>query len=508
MNPTKDDVHDPYLLNNIDKVSQSIALAVAENKKISIFLDIDTDGITGGAILYKYLKNFTDNVCYFHAQRSMGHGLENAVNIIPESTDVLLIIDSSTDSWQACKEVSERGIEILIVDHHPSKKNNTYATIVNPHLDDYPNKDISGAGLAWKLCKVLDDIFNTYLADEYIDIAGIGMLGDMMDMSVLENRYIVSEAINNIKNPGLIALFKKKGKNPLYVNASDIVYTVTPMLNATARQDKIELGVRLIVTDDEDEIREIVKAIDACNEERKVEQSQFFKKFSSKVNPNDNIIIVLDNQIGKGYSGLVANQLAQHYKKPALILINDGKVYQGSYRSYGDFELGKYFETLPQVTNVGGHQNAGGIQVPLDKIKEFVIAANKGLEGVKFEQVIEYDLEIDAKDINEELIAKVKNFFKVTGRNFSEAKFLVNNLFVVNKDMLGKEVKETVKIECEGLDLLKFKTNEEFYESIPIFGEVKAIGTLNTNVFWKMGKNGKRQMVKTNQLLIEDLQVG
>src|SRR5206468_7333416 len=133
----------------------------------------------------------------------------------------------------------------------------------------------------------------------------------------------VNEAINNVQNKGLLAVLKKKNKNPLYINSTDIAFTISPMLNACTRKDRMEIGLELLTCDDEDRCKKLVKEIESMNEDRKSEQTAYLEQYKEQINSEDNVIIIRDDTIIKNYSGLVANQLAQAYKLPALIIIKD-----------------------------------------------------------------------------------------------------------------------------------------------------------------------------------------
>lgn len=511
LNPTHEDLHDPFELENIEVARDVIIRAIGEKVKIAVSADCDCDGVNSAAIMYMYLKKFTDNVVYIHGQREHGHGIHTMMDEIPKDTSLLIIVDSSSSEWKECLELKKRGIKTIIIDHHPIEDENRHCILVNPQNDSYPNKELSGSGLVWKVCQVLDDYYRTDYADEFIDLAAVGLSADMMDMKAMENRYIIHRGLSNIRNNGLMAILKVKGKNPKYLSSTNIGYDIAPFINAAARMNKIELALELLTCDDYDQCLKLAKDIEKLNKERKGKQSDFADDIIKEVNDSHNIIIVVNGNVGKSFAGLVANELAQKYQRPCLILAQDdgdGKLYNGSYRSYGGFDLKSYFSSLSTVESTGGHPEAGGVSIKVENFDAFIQEAVYGLRDANFEQVIEYDLEIDVDEITEDFIKKVCYFYRISGKNFNEAKFLVRGLSVFNKEMLGKETKETLKIDCGDVQLLKFKVNEEYEQSIPDDGAIDVIGTLNLNTFPKRIKGTKNyEVIKTNQIFVTDFKV-
>lgn len=506
--PDRNEMHSPWLLKNMAEAVNKIDEAITNGKMITIYLDVDADGVNSGAVMYRYLKNFTDNVQYFHAQRSQGHGLKPVIDKIPENTELLIIVDSSSNDTKYCKQIVEdMNIDIVIIDHHEIEEDNPYCILVNPQQKDcqYPNKEISGAGVTWKVCCALDRHYNEDFASELIDLATVGIIGDMMSMKELENRAIISQGLIRVKNKGIYTILSKKGKNLTDLTAKDIAYDVVPLLNAAARMDRIELAVQMLISDDPNEVLQLHKEISSLNAKRKSTQSIHIDKFKEMVNEDDKIIIIVDNQVGKSFAGLIANDLAQKYKRPCIVLgIDKDGNYAGSFRSYGNFLLKDYLSSLKEVESAAGHQSAGGVNIKKHSFDEFVKSANGGLKDVEFDQSIEYDLSLDANEINEDLIRRLKNFYRISGKGFEEGKFLIKNLFVSDKNLIGSN-KDTVKIDCDPLVLMKFKVDQDYFDGVPIFSEIEAIGTLNINE-WKVFRP-KFKIHKTNQLFIEDYRV-
>jgi single-stranded-DNA-specific exonuclease len=497
LHPSFDDLHDPYTLDNIEIARNKILNAIHNHKFISIYADIDCDGITAASIMYNYLRNFTDKVAYFHSQRSQGHSIDVGYELIPPETELLIIVDSSTSSDKTCRMISEKGIDIIIIDHHEPENKNPYALIINPQLDNYKNKNISGAGLAFKMIQVLDDTLASDTYMDFIDLAGIGLYGDAMSMREPENRYIVDQALKSITNPGIRALLTVTNKNMLNLTSTDLAYSIVPMLNGASRMDKIELALELLTCDDLDRCMELAKEIQKLNEERKKEQKQWIEKLSSQINEDDKAIVLIDDDIGKGFTGLISGDIASKYQRPVITMSRNGDKYHGSFRSYGDFNLKEFLATVPYATFAAGHSLAGGVGCNTKDLEAFKKYINDALKDYTFEQSIEYDLDLDAEEITEDLIEQVLQFNRITGVGMPSARFKVSNLMVHDTKMVGSKKKETANIICDDLILVKFKTTEEFLNNFSVFDAIEVVGTLN---LFKPYRGSVRK-----QILIEDI---
>ncbi|EJW13899.1 single-stranded DNA-specific exonuclease (plasmid) [Paenibacillus alvei DSM 29] len=273
MNPPSSFVNSPYSLLNMDTAVEMILKAIHKQMKICIVADIDTDGVCSTGIMYNYLRELTQNVVYIHAQRSQGHGLETVLDKIEDDVDLVIIVDSSSNSVEACKELHDKGLPIVIIDHHEVDRENPYATIVNCQLGDYPNKHLSGSAMCYKVCQVIDEYLSIELADDFRDLSAIGIVADMMDVRNMENRYLIYNGINNINNLGIKEILKQsKIDFSEGINSTNISFKIAPIIGACSRFDKIELALELVTCDDEVRVKELVKEMISMNEERKANQ--------------------------------------------------------------------------------------------------------------------------------------------------------------------------------------------------------------------------------------------
>lgn len=521
--PSEEELHSPYLLKNIEAARDRIVEAIELKQSIGVHLDCDNDGLNSGAVMDHYLRNFTNNVQLIYNERSIGHGIGLTMTI--PKVDLLIILDSSSNDIEKCKELADQGIDIIIIDHHTVDEDNYHCILVNPQQVDceYPNKESSGSLLTWKMCQVLDDYFHESYSDSLLEFAAFGLYGDMMSVGTenFENRYLVSTFLDNILSYGLKALIKVLNKENQKLNGTTIGYNLAPFINAATRLDRLELALNLLTSDDPEEALSLAVELKELNELRKKVQKEAVARLRQDVNEEDKCIVLIDSSLGKGYNGLVANDLAGIYQRPVIVLGVVGDELHGSFRSYAEFDFLAFLSTFEMVINTGGHPEAGGVKILANDLELFKEALNEKLEHETFEQIVEYDFELDASEINENLITKVQNFCRVSGTGFEDAKFMIRNLVVNEKKIVGSG--DTLKLGClietdtwfmdkedikntkPSFVVMKFKADEETIEGINEDDKIDVIASLNLNLWTKY--KPKYEIVKTKQLFIEDYRV-
>ncbi|WP_353049448.1 DHH family phosphoesterase [Paenibacillus sp. ISL-20] len=473
-----------------------------------MFGDCDFDGVVSGIELYKLLLNFTDNVELKYVERSSGHGSQHIIEEIPDDTALYIAVDSSSNDVEEMKYLASRGIECLIIDHHAVAVENPYAILVNPQQEGckYPNKNSCGGLLVYKVCQVIDDYMNTNYSEKYKDLPGFALLADMMSMREPENRYYVYYSLNNLNHVGLKKLFLAMNSDIQNLTSTDFVYGVSPAVTAATRMDNIRLAIDfLMCSEDSFELDDYVNQLVKVNEYRKQVQTEALKRLKPTVNHNDKVVVVVDPTIGKGLNGLVAQELSKSFNRPAIVLGNgEYDTYAGSFRGLEDFSMLNLLNSCESVIYAAGHDGAGGLQAQKKNLSSLVNELNEKLKDFEADDTLYYDLSFHIDEINERLINQLNEFYRVSGSGFKPGKFLVTGLFVEDKKLMGK-LSNTVKIFCDKIHLMKFKTDVEYYDNIPVFSEIEAIGTLNINE-WKVYKP-RFKKVKTNQLYIDDYKI-
>jgi single-stranded-DNA-specific exonuclease RecJ len=439
-------------------------------------------------------------------ERSEGHNINGLVETIPESTKVLIAVDSSSNDVETMKLLSSKGIDCLIIDHHTVTVDNPYAILVNPQQEgcSYPNKNACGGLLVFKVCQVIDDYMNTYYSNKLDDLPGFALMADMMSMLELENRYYAKQSLKNLHHAGLKALFQAMNYDLLNLSATDFLYGVSPAVTAATRADNIQLAIDfLMCVDDSDDIKGLAKELVKANEKRKEVQAEALQRLKPTIDESNKTIIVVDPSLGKGMMGLVAQELSRTFNRPAIVL-GEGDTedaYAGSFRGLEDFSMLDLLADCDNVFYTGGHPGAGGVQLLKVNLGKLQYELNKKLTNFEADDSLYYDLEFNLSDVNENLVNYLNEFYRITGNKFKQGKFLIRGLFVSDKKLMGKSA-NTVKVDCDKIQLMKFKTDEQYFNSVPVFSEIEAIGSLNINI-WKVYKP-KFKITKTLQLFIDD----
>ena len=333
----------PYeKLENINKAVELFMKHFNNKDKIEILVDEDPDGFCSAAMIYSYIKKMDGSypVEYILHTRAKAHGLDDDI-VIPDNTKLLVIPDAGTNDTEQCKELSEKSIDILILDHHESEEKNPYALIVNNQMSkDYSNKDFCGAGVVYKFLQALDAETWNEFADDYLDLCALANISDVMDMRSFETRYITNLGLLNIKNKCFQSLIKAQdysmnGK----VNIHNIQWYITPILNGMIRigsADEKELLFRAFIETDEffeykkratknrpsETIQESIydRAARLCKN-AKARQDKMKEKGVKAISevidelPLDDKVIMVDvsDLLDSGLTGVVAIKIAEQY---------------------------------------------------------------------------------------------------------------------------------------------------------------------------------------------------
>lgn len=525
LQPSENDLHNPYLMKNIEDASNRIIRAIGDNQKIVVSYDPDADGITATTIMLRYLSNYTDNVDFIYGERNDGHGINEMIAVKKldkqkdkeriilnksnsdkiRQADLLIIIDSSSNDVAGCKFIKEKlETDIIILDHHEIEEKNPHVLLVNPQQSNclYPNKHLSGAGVVFKVLQVMEDTLDSVDVWQYIDLVAVGMYADMMRVDVLENRYLILHGMRNIKNVGLARILKG-GKVNTYggIKGDDIGFTIAPLINGAARMDNIKLAIDILMEDDDKIAMKTRLQMQKLNEKRKEIQKEIVGRYSKLVNENQKILFVMDDESSKGFNGLVAQQLSDKYKRPVVVgRLHNGKL-SGSFRSFGGFKLKSFLNQFDEDMDVKGHPMAGGIvDFPEEKLENLYTYIQRHMPELDdTEPTVMYDLAIKAEEVAEYL-PFIEKFNHLAGTGFPRINTRVNGVRVEESNCIGA-TRETVKITTlDGIELIKFRVNESYASELGIFDEIDVIGNISMNEFYNFKT---KVMKKTPQVMIE-----
>ena len=511
---------------------------------ICVVVDSDVDGFTSAAIFIQYFKKFNNAVHIKPILHSgKGHGLSDTIDKILEiketSDDIVRFVvlpDSSSNDYEFHERLGAEGIRCLVLDHHIVESDthfSDYAIIVNNQLSpNYKNKDLCGAGVTWQFCRYEDKCYETNYANEFIDLAALGIISDMMSMLSLENRYIVHTGLNNINNYFFKALCEKQsfsmgGK----VNPISVAFYITPLINAMIRagaEDEKQRCFQAFIdghalveshkrgakgTFEEVAIESARECINARAKQNRI-LDKAVEELEIKIAKHDllsNKILFVrleeDDQFPPELNGLVAMKLSAKYKKPTIVArLNDEGEIKGSSRGLNESELTSFknfMDNSGYFTFTAGHDNACGIGILDKNLAAFHEYANKELANVNFgESWYEVNFERIAADTDiEDLIVDITEHEDIWGQSNPQPLIHIKDINITKNDiqLLGKN-QDTLKITKFGVVYMKFHARQMIEELAQYPGEIKleVVGRANLNEW--MGNY-------TSQIFIDNYQI-
>lgn len=544
LNLNKNCIHDYYLLDNIKKAVDCFVSHINSGTRIHIIVDSDVDGYTSASMLYRYIKYIDSsvNVTYsLHTKKQ--HGLSNDV-VVPDDCNLLIIPDAGSNDTEQCKALSDKGIDIIILDHHICDKENPYAIIVNNQACEYPNKNFCGAGIVYKFLKAVDDELWDNYADQMLDIVALGNISDVMDMRECETRFLVDEGLLQIRSKLFKALIAKQSYSMKdIVNITSVQFYITPILNALIRvgseEDKELLFRAFIETDEvfkykkrgeENEIDETIYdrvarlCYNAKNRQGKeVEKGvntidEIIKK--SNLDNNKIMFINVSDVLSETLTGLVAIKVADKYNKPCLLLRrqkpreNEELYYGGSCRNFDNSPIDSLKDFLTSIGTfefVQGHDNAAGVSILRDNVKSTIELCNKKLENVDFTRCYNVDFDISSDDLSIAFIKSIDEMKDIFGQGIKEPLVHISNIPVLSEEMfvMGKSLNTWKVINNEGYAFVNFGVDVESDQLLlkrnclsdeeldygVYMGEIDVVGTVSINNY-----NG----ILTPQIIVKD----
>ncbi len=372
---------DPMLMKDMAKAAARVKKAIGNREKIAVFGDYDVDGITATCLLTAFLRRHGANcVSYIPGRLEEGYGLNPIAlrQLHSDGVNLIITVDcgiTAATEAQLCKQL---GMDLVITDHHECKMWLPEAVaVVDPHRPDcdYPHKNLSGVGVAFKLAAAICGS-QEWVLQEYADMVCLGTVADVMVLQG-ENRVFVNRGLQLLRatrRPGIAALLRESGCDMSSISASTIGFVLAPRINAAGRMGKIDLAINLFLTDDEDQAEELARALCELNRQRQSVESQIYDEAVAmlpKGRTPEAIVLASDNW-HQGVVGIVASRMAEEYCCPTFLICLDGDHGKASSRSYGGFNLFTSLTALSKLLeSYGGHELAAGFTIHRDKINAF-----------------------------------------------------------------------------------------------------------------------------------------
>jgi len=432
LNCTLFDLPSPYLMKGMDKAIERIKKALGNNERIAIYGDYDVDGVTSTALLYTFLKGLKANVTYYNPDRlKEGYGINiDAVNKLAEEKVSLIISgDCGITAIKEVEHAKELGVDFIVTDHHkPPEQLPEAVSILNPKLSDckYPGKEIVGVGVIFNLVIALrralrDEGFfkngEPNLGD-YLDLVALGTVADCAPLLDV-NRILVKEGLKRMENPkrlGVKAL-KEASSIKAGVTSFDLGFKLGPRINASGRMGTADNAVKLFISDNLEQARELAKGLNKDNTNRQDKEAEIIKEAISLLESNpaligSNSIVLSSRTWHPGIIGIVASRIVERYEKPTmLIAIDEDGVGKGSGRSLEGVNIyAALSECRELFLQFGGHELAAGLSIREENVEKFRGMFDKALESSaeQYEKKIRVDCSVELDCVTDSLISELE----------------------------------------------------------------------------------------------------
>ena len=444
--PSLDDLHDPYLLHDMDKAVNRIRRAIEQGEFILVYGDYDADGMTSASILKETLEQLgAECLVYLPNRFTDGYGPNASVYkyfIEQQGISLIVTVDNGVAGHEAIDLAQSMGVDVIVTDHHslPEVLPDAHAIVHPEHPEsDYPFKHLAGCGVAFKLaCALLEEV-----QVELLDLVAIGTIADMVSLTD-ENRIMVQyglEVLRNTQRLGLQELFEIAGISSSDLTEETVGFQLSPRLNALGRLDDPNPAIELLTGFDDEEVREIALMIQDKNEERKEIVQAIYEEAKSLVDPNKSVQVLAKEGWNPGVLGIVAGRLLEELGQTVIVLnIEDGRA-KGSARSIEAVDI---FEALNPHRELfiafGGHAGAAGMTLEVDKLEALselleAYITEKGLDvATKNNLRLDEDLDLEALTIE-----TVKNFERLApfGMDHQKPVFYIRDFQVENARTMG-----------------------------------------------------------------------
>lgn len=452
LNPTKIPYHDPFLLKDMEKTCQRLLLALKNKEKICIYGDYDVDGVSSTALLMTVFTKLGFNIDYYLPDRhSEGYGLhtESLQKLIPKY-DLLITVDCGITALDEVDYAKDK-IDMIITDHHlPREILPDAFAIINPTQTqcNYPNKNLCGVGVAFKLCQGLYQSLNKDIheLENYLDIVALGTIADIVPL-VDENRRIVKKGLAHIQNLGIKTLIEICNYDENNINTGHIGFGVAPRLNAAGRLTHASIAVELLLATDKQTAHQKALYLDEENKQRQEIVEDIFHEAVKKIEENNlqenKIIIVLGENWHEGVIGIAASRLQEKYYRPIIIIATKDNIGKASCRSIDGLHMKNALTYCEQDLMVyGGHSKAAGFTIDLAKLDNFIshmqTYANEHLIDEDLIPIYQVETVLTPQDITMDFIEEL-SLLEPFGMGNPKPQFVCQNLLVTKSMKMGKE---------------------------------------------------------------------
>lgn len=463
-------IPNPALLHDAPKAAKKIADAIREGKKITVVGDYDVDGISATAIIVDFFRQIPYPLDAIIPNRfSDGYGV--SPNVLKRvEADLVITVDNGITAIEAAEICKERGIELIITDHHTPLDTLPYAyAIVNPKLSacSYPFEEICGAQVAWLLLGLLKKELNlTIDMKQFLDILSIAIIADIMPLTDM-NRTLVKEGLKVLmSSERASSIIIRDFLNKKVITSEDIAFQIAPRINSAGRLEDASIALEFLTAESINEAYGQFEKLNSLNERRREWEAETTKEAIALAEGDDAVIVVAKEGWHEGVVGIVAARLVEHFSKPAIVLSKKDGVAKGSARSIGNVNI---YELIKQnshlLTKFGGHKMAAGLGVDEQNIDDFRNAINKSAKTINPDDFKSLDKVVGilpSSEIDLELLDLLESF-EPYGEANSRPLFLIKDAQILETKTFGKEnshSKVTLRQfahERNSIELIQFK---------------------------------------------------
>ena len=499
LSPRRGDFHDPFLMPDMEKAVDRVVKAIQNKEKVTIFGDYDVDGITSSSILHRFLKECgLETKIYIPNRISEGYGLnEEAIRkIANEKTTLIITVDCGITGNKEVELAKSLGIDTVITDHHePAEELPKAVAVVDCKRKDnkYPFNGLAGCGVAFKLTQGISQRLGILEEKslKYLDIVCVGTISDIVPLED-ENRTISKlglRLLNQTKNPGLKALLESTGYKK--IDSTAVSFGLAPRINACGRMGHEDEALKLFLTDNLQEARELTSKLNEYNTKRQEIEKDIFSKAQEMLKDENEqklpCIVLGGENWHHGVIGIVSSKITDMYSKPSLLLCFEGEESKGSGRSVPGFDLHEALENCKEhIKQFGGHSMAVGLTIETNKFANLKNALEEYATKMKVADivpVVKVDQKIGLTDV---MIKDIKELelLEPYGEANKMPIFQINNVRIESIRTLseGKHLKLTVKDEHKIIDCIGFNLGNLASE-YPIGSKIDLIGSLEINEF-------------------------
>lgn len=449
-------ITDPRVMQGVPESVERIQFAIESGQRIAVYGDYDADGVTATALLVHALRLLGADVrAYIPNRFDEGYGLNNeALDSLHEgNTSLVVTVDCGIRSLAEADHARELGMDLIITDHHHPKHEIPRAlAVINPkqEADVYPEKNLAGVGLAYKLAQALFETASLEIqpVNQYLDLVALGTISDLAPLSG-ENRSLVREGLRLIRQPsrqGVLALIGAAGLKPNRITSTDVGFALGPRLNAAGRLDSALAAFRLLSTPDVYEAARLAQELDIQNRERQKitrEIQEQAERLALADDDHDLLLFAADPSFNPGVVGLAASRLCEQYYRPVVVASRGEETTRGSCRSIPEFHITQALDACGDLLERhGGHAAAAGFTVRNNNLPELLRRlkrlAHEQLSSLELKPILKVDAEVPLKELKPDLLEYLE-WLQPTGVGNPQAVFASRGLRVQRFQAVGRD---------------------------------------------------------------------